>query len=355
CQRLQSSIAVSVCCHCSCQRLLSLLLSPLLSAFVATVAVCVLMLYSFSQNIPLTSILMLVAAANMAYGPMKELAKINSKIQKALAAADRVFEYLDLEREIPEKANAIEQKDFANEITFENVNFSYDGRQTLDNINLTIKKGEFVAFVGEAGSGKSTLVNMLARFYDIHEGSIKIDGNDIRDIQTKSIHDLVGYVDQRTILFDDTVRFNIAYGLDNPSDEQILAAAEKADVMSFINQKKEGLDFRVGAKGVKLSGGQCQRVAIARAMLKNPPILVLDEATSALDNVTEQIVQKAINELMGDRTVLAIAHRLSTVKDADCIYVLDQGRIIESGTHNELLSKNGQYAKMWNIQFSEDV
>ena len=291
----------------------------------------------------------------MAYGPMKELAKINSKIQKALAAADRVFEYLDLEREIPEKANAIEQKDFANEITFENVNFSYDGRQTLDNINLTIKKGEFVAFVGEAGSGKSTLVNMLARFYDIHEGSIKIDGNDIRDIQTKSIHDLVGYVDQRTILFDDTVRFNIAYGLDNPSDEQILAAAEKADVMSFINQKKEGLDFRVGAKGVKLSGGQCQRVAIARAMLKNPPILVLDEATSALDNVTEQIVQKAINELMGDRTVLAIAHRLSTVKDADCIYVLDQGRIIESGTHNELLSKNGQYAKMWNIQFSEDV
>jgi ATP-binding cassette, subfamily B, bacterial MsbA len=255
--------------------------------------------------------------------------------------------------EIPQKASAINKKSFDESIVFENVSFSYGEEKTLDNISLKINKGDFVAFVGEAGSGKSTLVNMVARFYDIHEGSIKIDGVDVRDIKTSAIHDLIGYVDQRTILFNESVRYNIAYGVEGAKEEDILVAAERADVMSFINEKGEGLNFIAGAKGVKLSGGQCQRVAIARAMLKNPPILILDEATSALDNVTEQTVQKAINELMDQRTVLAIAHRLSTVKDANCIYVLDHGKIIEHGTHEELLAQNGHYAHMWNIQFKE--
>ena len=328
-----------------------LLVTPLME-FVAVVSVCVLMIYCFVQGIEFSKILILVAAANFAYGPLKELAKLNTKIQRSLAAADRIFEYVDLDYEIKEKEDAVVKSTFDKGITFENVNFSYGDIKTLDNININIKKGQFVAFVGEAGSGKSTLVNMVARFYDIHEGAIKIDGVDLRDIKTSSIHDLIGYVDQRTILFSNSVRYNVAYGLESPSEEEVQNAVERADVKTFISEKEEGLDFNVGAKGIKLSGGQCQRVAIARAMLKNPPIMILDEATSALDNVTEQIVQKAINELMGDRTVLAIAHRLSTVKDADCIYVLDKGRIIEEGSHEELLEKNGQYAKMWNIQFN---
>ena len=329
-----------------------LLITPLME-FVAVCSICFLMVYCYTQGIAFNKILILVAAANFAYGPLKEIAKLNAKIQTSLAAADRIFEYLDLDCEIPEKIDAMEKKSFENEIVFENVCFSYGDMKTLDEININVKKGQFVAFVGEAGSGKSTLVNMLARFYDIHGGSIKIDGVDIRDIKTSSIHNLIGYVDQRTILFNNTVRFNVAYGMENATEEEIMKAVERADVKSFISEKEEGMDFQVGAKGIKLSGGQCQRVAIARTMLKNPPIMILDEATSALDNVTEQIVQKAINELMGDRTVLAIAHRLSTIKDADCIYVLDRGRIIEQGTHDELLEKDGQYAKMWNIQFNQ--
>lgn len=328
-----------------------LLITPLME-FVAILALCAFILYSFGK-VDFKDILILGVASNFAYGPLKELAKLNAKIQKSLAAADRIFDYLDMKHEIVQKPDAIEKKEFDSTITFENVSFSYGDVKTLENISLKINKGDFVAFVGEAGSGKSTLVNMVARFYDIQSGSIKIDGVDIKDIRKKSIHDLIGYVDQRTILFNSTVRDNIAYGVENATEEEILQAATRADVMSFISEKDEGLDFQVGAKGVKLSGGQCQRVAIARAMLKNPPIMILDEATSALDNVTEQIVQKAINQLMDDRTVLAIAHRLSTVKDANCIYVLDKGSIIESGTHEELLAKNGQYAKMWNIQFKD--
>ncbi|MCH2204964.1 MAG: ABC transporter ATP-binding protein/permease [Lentisphaerales bacterium] len=330
-----------------------LLMAPLME-FVAILALCAFMLYSFGK-VDFKDILVLGIATNFAYRPLKELAKLNANIQKSLAAAERIFGYLDMNYEIPQSPNAVAKEKFEESISFENVSFSYGEVKNLDNISLNIKKGDFVAFVGEAGSGKSTLVNMVARFYDIQSGSIKIDGVDVRDISKDSIHDLIGYVDQRTILFNSTVRKNIGYGSAGVSEEEIIKAAERADVMSFISEKDEGLEFEVGAKGVKLSGGQCQRVAIARAMLKNPPIMILDEATSALDNVTEQIVQKAINELMGDRTVLAIAHRLSTVKDADCIYVLDKGKVIESGTHNELLANDGQYAKMWNIQFKEVV
>ena len=194
---------------------------------------------------------------------------------------------------------------------------------------------------------------MMARFYDIHEGSIAIDGVDIRDIRNDSLRKLIGFVDQVTTLFNDSVKYNIAYGVEGAGDEAINQAAEKADVTGFINDKEEGFKFNVGTGGTKLSGGQRQRVAIARAILKNPPILVLDEATSALDNVTEQLVQQAINELMTDRTVIAIAHRLSTVKDADCIYVMDKGYVAEYGSHEDLLAQNGLYARLWNTQFKE--
>ena len=328
------------------------LMSPLME-MMGIIFACFFVIYCFVQGQNFLVLIPLGVAANLAYRPMKQLTKIQTDMQKSAAAAIRIFEYIDLEREIPEKQGAVDLKHFEKAITVDNVGFSYGGQKTLENISLEIKKGSFVAFVGEAGSGKSTIVNMLARFYDIHEGSIKIDGHDIRDLTTESVHDLIGYVDQMTMLFNDSIDYNINYGLKDSSQELMLEAANKADVHNFVNEKEEGYDFVVGEKGLRLSGGQRQRVAIARAMLKDPEILVLDEATSALDNVTEQIVQKAINELMENRTVIAIAHRLSTIKNADTIFVMDKGRLVESGTHDELLAKDGQYAKMWNIQFAK--
>ena len=329
-----------------------LMMAPL-TEFSAIFCSMIFAVYCYAKGVPFASLVALGVAAQQAYKPVKELTKVQANIIKSCAAAERIFEYLDLKYEIPDKQDAIDLPGFEKEITFNNVGFSYDGQKTLDDVTLTIPKGHFVAFVGEAGSGKTTIVNMLARFYDIHEGSIAIDGTDVRDISNKSLRKLIGFVDQVTTLFNESVDYNIAYGLDEADEKVIREAAARADVTGFIEKKDEGFDFNVGVKGIKLSGGQRQRVAIARAILKNPPILVLDEATSALDNVTEQIVQKAINELMGDRTVIAIAHRLSTVKDANCIYVMDHGRLAESGTHEELIAKGGKYATLWNTQFKE--
>ncbi|EDM26299.1 phospholipid-lipopolysaccharide ABC transporter [Lentisphaera araneosa HTCC2155] len=329
-----------------------LLLAPMTEAAAVCFAV-IFLIYSVVEGVTFDKIAALGIAANLAYKPFKSLTKIQANIIKTVAAAERIFEYLDMDYEIKEKPQAKALPTFQKEITFRDVCFSYDGQQTLKNVNITIPKGNFVAFVGEAGSGKTTLVNMLARFYDIHEGSIAIDGVDIRDIRNDSLRNLIGFVDQVTTLFNDSVKYNIAYGVEGASDEAIDQASKQADVTGFINDKEEGFKFNVGTGGTKLSGGQRQRVAIARAILKNPPILVLDEATSALDNVTEQLVQQAINELMTDRTVIAIAHRLSTVKDADCIYVMDKGYVAEYGSHEDLLAQNGLYARLWNTQFKE--
>ena len=331
-----------------------LMMAPL-TEFASVLCIFVLLAYCYVQGIGPEVIVPLVFAAQTAYKPLKDLIKVQANLIKSIAATERIFDYMDLDYEIKEKEAPIELASFNESIRFDQVSFSYTGQKTIDQVSLTIKKGQYVAFVGEAGSGKSTIVNMLARFYDIHSGSIKIDGVDVRDISHKSLHDLIGFVDQVTTLFNNSIKYNVAYGLEDASEEAITQAAEKADMMSFVNEKEEGFDFEVGAKGVKLSGGQRQRVAIARALLKNPSILVLDEATSALDNITEQTVQKAINELMGDRTVIAIAHRLSTVKDADCIYVMDKGVVAEFGSHDELVKKNGLYARLWETQFKEDL
>ena len=329
-----------------------LMMAPL-TEFASVLCIFVLLAYCYVQGIGPQVIVPLVFAAQTAYKPLKDLIKVQANLIKSIAAAERIFDYMDLDYEIKEKNKPVELASFNDSISFKDVSFSYAGQKTIDQVSLTIKKGQYVAFVGEAGSGKSTIVNMLARFYDIHSGSIKIDGEDVRDLSHKSLHNLIGFVDQVTTLFNNSIQYNVAYGLENASEGAIKDAAEKADMMSFVKEKEEGFDFEVGAKGVKLSGGQRQRVAIARALLKNPPILVLDEATSALDNITEQTVQKAINELMGDRTVIAIAHRLSTVKDADCIYVMDKGVIAEFGCHDELVKQNGLYTKLWETQFTE--
>ncbi|WDE96096.1 ABC transporter ATP-binding protein [Lentisphaera profundi] len=331
-----------------------LLLAPMTEA-AAVLFLLVFLTYSVIHEVSFDKIIALGLAANLAYKPFKSLTKIQANIIKTVVAAERIFEYLDMDYEIAEKEDAKSLPSFEKEITFRDVCFSYAGQQTLKNVNITIAKGDFVAFVGEAGSGKTTLVNMFARFYDIHEGSISIDGVDIRDLKNKSLRGLIGFVDQVTTLFNDSVKYNIAYGVEGATEDQISKASKQADVTGFIEEKNEGFDFNVGTAGNKLSGGQRQRVAIARAILKNPPILVLDEATSALDNVTEQLVQKAINQLMGDRTVIAIAHRLSTVKDANCIYVMDKGCVAEYGSHEDLLVQNGLYARLWNTQFKEVV
>ena len=273
-----------------------------------------------------------------------------------MAAADRYFDLIDQHTEVTEKENPIEIREFRKEIEFKDVVFSYGERVILEKINLKIPKGSVVAVVGETGSGKTTMANLIARFYDVDSGQVLIDGTDVRDVKVSSLRDIIGIVSQNTILFNDTIANNISYGFQAASKEQIIAAAKQANAHEFIvdGRHPEGYDTVVGDKGFKLSGGEKQRVSIARAILKNPPILILDEATSALDTVTERLVQEAINNLMENRTVFAIAHRLSTIKHADKIVVIDKGRIVEEGTHDELLSKDGgRYRNLHNMQFGK--
>ncbi|MEN9359388.1 MAG: hypothetical protein RL095_923 [Verrucomicrobiota bacterium] len=287
-------------------------------------------------------------AAQMAYQPIKELSKIANNITKGIAAAERVFEIIDLPHELPEAPDAHAKAKFESELRLDQVSLSYGDKVILDRVSLSIPKGSFVAFVGEAGSGKSTLVNLLARLADPDSGRVEMDGIDLRQMRVADLRRLMSFVDQVTTLFSDSVRYNIAYGVEGASETEILAAAERAEVSGFIAEKSEGFDYQVGAKGALLSGGQRQRIAIARALLQKAPILILDEATSALDNLTEQLVQRALLQNREGRTVIAIAHRLTTVKDADCIFVMDQGRIVEQGRHDQLLAAGGRYTRLWN-------
>ena len=285
--------------------------------------------------------------------PLRKLSKVNVALQTGAASAERVFSILDTPPTIVDKADAVKIDSFKEKIRFKNVSFRYESDdKVLKDISFEIEKGSIVALVGSSGAGKSTLADLIPRFYDVNNGGITIDGYDVRDLSLNSLRRLMGVVTQETILFNDTVRANIAYGQKDVIDEQVIPAAKAANALEFINDLSEGFDTVIGEKGVKLSGGQRQRLAIARAIMKNPPILILDEATSALDTESERLVQKALETLMANRTVLVIAHRLSTVTNADKIILLDKGEIKEIGTHNELMEKEGFYSNLYKIQFS---
>ena len=285
--------------------------------------------------------------------PLRKLSKVNVSLQAGAASAERIFSILDTEPNIVDKTDSVKIDSFEKQIMFNNVSFKYEFDDTvLKDISFEIEKGSVVALVGSSGAGKSTLADLIPRFYDVDKGGITIDGHDIRDLSLNSLRRLMGIVTQETMLFNDTVRANIAYGQIDVNDEQVIPAAKAANALEFINELSEGFDTVIGEKGVKLSGGQRQRLAIARAIMKNPPILILDEATSALDTESERLVHKALETLMVDRTVLVIAHRLSTVTNADKIILLDKGEIKEMGTHNELMEKKGLYSNLYNIQFN---
>jgi len=296
-----------------------------------------------------------ITALLLAYEPMKRLTKLNANLQEGLAAAERVFELLDREPEIREKPGAPPLTVAGGTIRFAQVSFSYEtGTAALSDVSLEVPAGRTAALVGASGAGKSTILNLIPRFYDVNRGTVSIDDQDVRAVTMDTLRQQIALVSQEILLFDDTIHANIAYGRPGASDADVTAAAVAAGAGEFIAELPQGYDTPVGPRGAKLSGGQRQRIAIARAMLKNAPILLLDEATSSLDSESERQVQKALAELMAGRTTLVIAHRLSTVVDADIIYVIDDGRVVESGTHAALLKHAGPYARLYAAQFAAE-
>ena len=321
------------------------------------VAVAVVILYGGAQVIagqttPGT-FFSFITALLLAYQPLKSLANLNTSLQEGLAAADRIFRLLDLEPEITDRPDAIALGRADGAVRLDSVRFGYEpGRPALDGIDLDIPAGRMAALVGPSGAGKSTVLNLIPRFYDCDDGRVAVDGHDVRDVTLASLRANMALVSQEITLFDDTVRANIAYGRPGATEDDIVAAAKAAGAHGFVDSLPDGYDTHVGGRGLRLSGGQRQRIAIARAMLKDAPILLLDEATSALDTETERQVQAALAGLMRGRTTIVIAHRLSTVMNADVIFVMDSGRVVETGTHAELLAKGGAYARLYALQFA---
>ena len=331
--------------------------SPVSETFGATIAALllwvgardVLVIESISSEDFLRFILLLFSL----FQPLKNLTNVVNELQNGLASADRVFAIMDIKSDIQDVDNALEVNDLKNTLSFDNVSFSYGDKKdkVLNNINFQINKGEILALVGPSGAGKSTLVDLIPRFYDTLSGSIKIDGKDIKELKINSLRSLMGIVTQETFLFDDSVKANIAYGVENISDDKIKDAAIAANAHEFIKELPDGYNTIIGERGVSLSGGQKQRIAIARAIVKNPPILILDEATSSLDSESEKHVQSAIENLMSERTVFVIAHRLSTVHNANKILVLENGQIVQEGKHDELVNIDGLYKQLHKMQF----
>jgi subfamily B ATP-binding cassette protein MsbA len=333
--------------------------SPMIEFFGAITIVC-LLTYSRTQithgAMTTGDFATFVIALLMLYEPVKRLAGIHNIFQQALGASQKVFEYLDRDQQIKERPGAAKLARFEKSIVFENVSFHYPSapdRQVLDSIDLDVTMGEVVALVGPSGAGKTTLANLVPRFYDVQQGAIRIDGRDLRDVRLASLRERISIVAQDTFLFNDTVANNIGYGRANSTPDQIRGAARSALAEEFIERMPEGFGTIIGERGHKLSGGQRQRLAIARALLKNAPILILDEATSHLDTESEMLVQRALQNLMEHRTVIVIAHRLSTVRRADKIVVLDRGRICETGNHEELVNLGGMYHRLYELQFLE--
>ncbi|WP_298393919.1 ABC transporter ATP-binding protein [Flavobacterium sp.] len=285
--------------------------------------------------------------------PAKSISKASYSVKSGLAAAQRVFEVLEVENTITDKPDAINKETFDKNITIENINFRYEEENILTNFSLEIPKGKTVALVGQSGSGKSTIANLLTRFYDVQEGSINIDGINLKDMTMNSLRQMIGLVTQDSILFNDTIKNNILIGKPNATDEELIAALKVANAYEFVKDLPNGIETNIGDAGGKLSGGQKQRISIARAVLKNPPIMILDEATSALDTESEKFVQVALENMMQNRTSVVIAHRLSTIQKADKIVVMQKGIIVEQGNHEELLAKNGMYSKLVLMQSFE--
>ncbi len=333
-------------------------LSSPLSEFLGVTVLVVVMYYGgqLALNGKLDSAVFIayIAIFSQMINPVKSFASAYYNIQKGMASSDRINMVLHAENNINDAANALSIKEFNSKIEYNNVSFSYrtddQSVAVLKNINLVIEKGKTIALVGASGGGKSTLADLLPRFYDVTSGDISIDGNSVRNLKLKEVRRLMGIVTQESILFNDTVLNNIAFGMDNVQEETVIKAAKIANAHSFIIEMENGYQTNIGDRGLKLSGGQRQRISIARAILKNPPILILDEATSALDTESERLVQDALIKLMENRTSLVIAHRLSTIQHADEIIVLQKGEIVERGSHQELLEKEGHYKKLYDMQ-----
>lgn len=333
-------------------------LSSPLSEFLGIITIAVLLIYggNLVLNEGTLSSASFIAYIGMAYNiltPAKAISKASYSVKKGDAAAERVLEVLETENPITSKQGSVVKTTFEDKISIENITFAYESENVLSNFSLEVPKGKTVALVGQSGSGKSTIANLLTRFYDVQQGSIKIDGIDIKDFNLQSLRGLMGLVTQDSILFNDTIKNNLLLGKEDASDQEIIEALKIANAHEFVKDLPDGINTNIGDSGNKLSGGQKQRLSIARAVLKNPPIMVLDEATSALDTESERLVQQALENMMQNRTSVVIAHRLSTIQKADHIVVMQKGEIVEQGTHDELLAKNGMYSRLVQMQSFE--
>jgi subfamily B ATP-binding cassette protein MsbA len=330
------------------------LASPM-SEFLGILTIAVLLYYGgymvlVDKSLASTAFIGYIALAYTILTPAKNISKASYQVKTGLAAAERVFNLMEEENAITSKPNAIHKDTFESGISIENINFKYHNENILKNFSLQVPKGKTVALVGQSGSGKSTIANLLTRFYDVNEGEIKIDNVDIKDMDLQSLRGLMGLVTQDSILFNDTIKANISLGKLDATDEEIITALKIANAYEFVQDLPQGIHTNIGDSGNKLSGGQKQRLSIARAVLKNPPIMILDEATSALDTESERLVQIALENMMQNRTSIVIAHRLSTIQKADIIVVMQKGKIVEQGNHEELLAKEGTYSKLVSMQ-----